>query len=600
IVDTTAPTLKAPKNIVAEATDPLANIVQIGSAEATDIIAVESITHDAPDVFPIGLTTITWTARDTSGNVVNASQTVTINDTTKPTITAPTDIAVEAASASGNTVSIGDAVAADIIGIQSITNDAPATFPLGETTVTWTAVDTHGNSATTTQKITVVDTTAPSIIAPADITSEALDPLGNILSVGNATAEDTVGVTLITNDAPAVFPLGETIVSWTATDAAGNFATTTQKISVVDTTPPTIVAPDPVGAEATSATENVVNLGQATAADFVGISSITSDAPAVFPVGETVVTWTATDTANHTATTTQIVTIKDTTSPILTAPKAITAEATGESENIVNIGQTTASDLVGIASITSDAPAVFPIGLTTISWTATDTSGNSVTATQTVTIVDTTTPTILAPADVSVEASDPTSNIVAIGTATTSDAVGVVSVTSDAPSVFTFGQTIVTWIATDAAGNNATYTQTITVVDTTAPKVFAPADVTANATDPTNNTISIGTASATDIIGVASITSDAPAAFPFGETIVTWTAIDSFGNIATANQTISVIDTTVPSIIPPADITIEAQNQASNLVSLGIATAEDIVGVALIEVDAPSVFPLGETIVTWV
>ncbi|MGI0082447.1 MAG: HYR domain-containing protein, partial [Nitrosopumilaceae archaeon] len=230
---------------------------------------------------------------------------------------------------------------------------------------------------------------------------------------------------------------------------------------------------------------------------------------------------------------------------------------------------------------------------------ATDTSGNSVTATQTVTIVDTTTPTILAPADVSVEASDPTSNIVAIGTATTSDAVGVVSVTSDAPSVFPFGQTIVTWTATDAAGNNATDIQTIIVVDTTAPKVFAPADVTADATDPTNNTIPTGTASATDIIGVASITSDAPAAFPFGETIVTWTAIDTSGNSATTTQKVTVIDTTAPQLAVPADITIDATSLESTI-AIGNATVSDIIDSSpKVTNNSTATFPLGKTIITW-
>ena len=55
---------------------------------------------------------------------------------------------------------------------------------------------------------------------------------------------------LITNDAPAVFPLGETIVTWTATDSSGNTSSATQTISVVDTTAPLINAPDYLKVEA--------------------------------------------------------------------------------------------------------------------------------------------------------------------------------------------------------------------------------------------------------------------------------------------------------------------------------------------------------------
>lgn len=599
ITDTTAPELKVPKDIVSEATDPALNIIQIGSATAFDIIDIESITNDAPDAFALGLTTITWTATDTSGNSVSTTQTVTIQDTTSPLVSAPADIIVEATSPTDNIISIGDATATDIIGIQSITNDAPATFPLGDTIVTWTTIDTHGNSATATQKITIVDKTAPAITVPPDVTFEALGPFANVIPIGDATADDIVGVTLITNDSPSAFPLGDTIVTWIAIDAAGNSATATQKITVVDTTPPTIVAPEPVQAEATSAAENIVTLGEATAADFVGVQSITNDAPAVFPVGETIVTWTATDTAGLTATATQTVTINDTTPPTLTIPDTITVEAASESQNIVNIGESTASDLVGIQSITNDAPDVFPLGMTTITWIATDVSGLVQSGTQIITVVDTTAPLITPPQDVITEAYSATDNPVKLGTATATDTIGIDSITSDAPSTFPFGETIVTWTATDTSGNTITGSQKVTIVDTTAPKIMAPSGVTFEATDPVNNMISIGTASATDIIGIDSITSDSPATFPFGETIVTWTATDTSGNSATDTQKVTVIDTTAPQLVLPANIVIDA-TALSNPVSIGAATATDIVDLTpQIQNDAPATFPLGDTIITW-
>ena len=600
IVDTTAPQLKVPKDIIAEATDPTLNIVQLGDATASDIIGVDSITNDAPDVFPIGLTTVTWTAIDTSGNTVNATQTVTVNDTTNPIITAPADITIEATSPSGNTISIGETNASDIIGISSITNDAPTIFPVGETIVTWTATDNHGNSASATQKITVIDTTAPNITVPDDVIFEAVSPIGNVVSIGMANAIDIIDSNLmITNNAPSAFPLGETIVTWTAIDTTGNTAVATQKITVVDTTDPTIVSPADIEAEATSATENTVTLGQATAADFVGIQSITNDAPTIFPVGETIVTWTATDTTGHSATATQKVIIKDTTPPILKAPDAITVEATSESANIVNIGEAKASDLVGIQSITNDAPDVFPLGLTTITWTATDVSGLSYSAIQKITVVDTTSPVLTVSADIVIEAVSATNNPVELGEATANDLLQISSITNNAPSAFPLGETIVTWTATDQSGNSVNGTQKVTVVDTTAPTITIPDDVTIEASSPDNNLISIGDAKADDNVGVTTITNDAPTVFAVGETVVTWTATDASGNISTETQKINVVDTTKPSILSPEDIIVEATDPLQNFVTLGNATASDAVGIVSITNDTPAAFAFGKTVVTW-
>ncbi|HSB57380.1 MAG TPA: HYR domain-containing protein [Nitrosopumilaceae archaeon] len=600
VVDTTAPQLKLPKNIVAEATDPASNTVQLGDAEASDIIGVESITNDSPATFPIGLTTITWIANDTSGNTVNSTQTVTIKDTTNPILTVPSDITVEATSASENFVSIGGANATDITGISSITNNAPSTFPLGETIVTWTAVDTNGNSATATQKVVVVDSTAPVITVPDDVVFEAISPLENTVSIGFANSTDVIDSNpTITNDAPPVFPLGETSVIWSATDDAGNSATAVQKITVVDTTPPKIVAPDDIEAEATSAIENTVSLGEATASDSVGVESITNNATALFTVGKTIVTWTATDAAGHNSTAMQKVIIKDTTPPILKAPNAITVEATTESANVVNIGEAKASDLVGIQSITNDAPDAFPLGLTTITWTATDVSGLSYSAVQKISVVDTTAPVLAVPSDIETEAKSATNNVVEIGQATANDLLHVSSITNNAPSTFPLGETIVTWTAIDQSGNSINGTQKVTIVDTTAPTVMVPPDVTIEASSPDNNLVSLGDGKADDNVGVTTITNNAPATFAVGNTKVTWTATDAAGNVSTGSQTVTVEDTTKPSILSPEDISVEVTDPLKNLVTLGNSTFSDAVGVVTITNDAPTAFPFGKTIVTW-
>jgi hypothetical protein len=100
------------------------------------------------------------------------------------------------------------------------------------------------------------------------------------------------------------------------------------------------------------------------------------------------------------------------------------------------------------------------------------------------------------------------------------------------------GTTLVTWSATDTAGNTGTATQSVTLTDTTAPVLTVPADATATSDIPV--AVAIGTATATDIFTPVTINNDAPALFPVGSTIVTWTATDANGNSVTGTQTVTV------------------------------------------------------------
>jgi len=123
-------------------------------------------------------------------------------------------------------------LASDSVGDVIITNDSPSFLPVGETIITWTATDEKGNFASTTQKVTVVDTTAPDLFVPADITIDAI-ALQTPVDPGNAAAIDLAESSVtITNDAPFSFPLGETVVTWTAVDSFGNSISSTQSITV--------------------------------------------------------------------------------------------------------------------------------------------------------------------------------------------------------------------------------------------------------------------------------------------------------------------------------------------------------------------------------
>jgi Ca2+-binding RTX toxin-like protein len=360
--------------------------VTLETPSVSDNVGIESITSDAPELFPVGETLVTWTAKDSTGNSESVTQKITIVDTVPPKFARISDVTVEATSKDDNSVTLAVPSVFDILDVTSLTNDAPAKFPLGETTVTWTATDEAGNSASASHRIIVQDTTIPTIIAPADVTAEATSFGDNVVSLGTADASDLVEVSTVTNDAPSVFALGETIVTWTATDLSGNVASATQKITITDTTAPKITQPEGLTVEATSATDNTISLALPSAQDAVSEIHIENDAPSVFSLGDTIVTWTATDEAGNAATTTQKITIIDTTAPTITIPENVVTDAISL-KTPVSIGTASASDLTDDApSITNDAPESFPLGQTIVTWTVEDKFGNLLSKAQTVTV----------------------------------------------------------------------------------------------------------------------------------------------------------------------------------------------------------------------
>jgi hypothetical protein len=234
----------------------------------------------------------------------------TLLDTTLPTLSLPADITLEADGPAGATAtfeaSSNDSVSGDLTVSFSVASGS--TFPLGTTTVTATATDAAGNTASGTFKVTVRDTTAPTLSPPANLTLEAAGPNGAAATYA-ASASDAVsgGVPVSFGVASgSTFALGTTTVTVTATDAAGNTAPSTFTVTVVDTTAPVISAPGQPVVAADSAAGVVVNFA-ATAQDSVdGAVSVTYSHPpgSVFAPGQTLVTVTATDARGNRSTAT--------------------------------------------------------------------------------------------------------------------------------------------------------------------------------------------------------------------------------------------------------------------------------------------------------
>ncbi|WP_417370490.1 gliding motility-associated C-terminal domain-containing protein [Gelidibacter japonicus] len=521
--------------------------------------------------------TRTWMATDTCGNISTVAQTINVQDTTAPVIAAlPADSTIDCSV----TPEFAQATATDACGSDVTLTFEDVTTPgacEGEYSITrtWTATDACGNASTASQTINVQDTTAPVIAAlPADSTIDcSVTP-----EFAQATATDACGsdVTFTFEDVTTPGACeGEYSITrtWTATDACGNASTASQTINMVDNVAPVLSVPADATVECSESTEPSAT-GMATATDSCGEVTITHVDTAEEGCGNTQTitrTWTATDECGNTTSNTQIITVVDTTPPVLTVPADVTLECTGLSRMY---GEATATDACGNVIITFEDSAVEGCGVTQVisrTWTATDECGNSVSEIQTISIVDTTAPTITIPADITVECSESTDPL-ATGSATGEDMCGSVQVTFD--DVVTDGDCEGeysinrTWTVTDECGNTTTGTQMISVVDTTAPIIDNPAsDIVVDCDDSGSNSAleawlnSNGGATASDACSTTltwtnnynGATSDCSSPIE-----VIFTVSDGCGNSTSTSATYAIQDVIAPEITTPAaDLTVE-------------------------------------------
>lgn len=615
VEDNEAPTIVCPSDVTVS-TNPgicAAAGIALGTPTTDDNCTVASLTNNAPGIFLLGTTTVTWTVTDAAGNTAQCTQTVTVQDTENPLIACPIDVTVNntpgICGATG--VSLGVAITNDNCTVDVVSNDAPATFPLGDTDVTWTVTDLSGNSAQCTQVVTVVDNEVPTITCPSDVTvnADAASCSATGVALGTPATADNCSVSGTTNDAPVAFLLGNTTVTWTVTDGSGNTATCTQVVTVEDNEAPVVTCPSDftVSANGGSCDATPVALGSPITTDNCTVASVSNNAPVVFPLGNTTVTWTVIDAAGNSSTCTQVVTVVDTEAPAIACPGdvIVSADAGSCDATGVALGSSVTSDNCTVDVVNNDAPAAFPLGTTTVTWTVTDLAGNSSTCTQVVTVEDNEAPAITCPVDVTVSADagvcDATG--VALGTEITSDNCSVASVSNDALVTFPLGTTTVTWTVIDGSGNTTTCTQLVNVVDTEAPAISCPSDmfISADLGVCGSTVVTLGAESTSDNCSVASVTNDGTGFYPVGTTTVTWTVTDGSGNTSTCTQDVTVTDDEAPVVTCDVAMTVNTDPGSCDATGVVLASpaSTDNCLVDVVYNDAPAVFTQGTTTVTW-
>lgn len=187
IVDTGAPTFAAlPADSTSEATGPTGAAVTYAPPTATDAVDGTRPVTCAPAsgaTFPLGSTTVTCTATDTSENTASSSFTVEVVDTTAPVIMLAGNVTATATSANGAEVDFTAPTATDLVDITvpvDCDHAAGDTFALGTTTVTCTATDAHQNASTATFDVSVTHAWS-GVLAP--VTDGGSHTLGRTLPV---------------------------------------------------------------------------------------------------------------------------------------------------------------------------------------------------------------------------------------------------------------------------------------------------------------------------------------------------------------------------------------------------------------------------------
>ncbi|MFN0032501.1 MAG: HYR domain-containing protein [Flavobacteriales bacterium] len=571
-----------------------------------------------PTFFPVGTTVITWQVSDAAGNTVSCTQSVVVIDNQDPIIACPVDISANAnAGTCVASLSILKPVYSDNCSGVVLTHDSPylpanpnglgffnGNFPIGTHTIEWIATDAANHTANCLQTVFISDNQFPNINCSGNQNIAVTDNCDPSVVVSIPFVNDNCGIASLINDytgtsnASSTYPVGTTNVLWTVTDVNNNTNNCSVNITVSDVTPPELVCASDTTVFTIGSCEASVSLTTPQADDVCGIASLVCNHPSLlFPIGTTLVQWTATDVHGNTSSCLQQVIVLDAEAPSIICPQDttyITDWNTCMSEHL--IVSPTVGDNCSVSTLTcSIADTVnlyaFDIGITQVEWIVTDVSGNYAACTQNINVMDVQVPELTCADTIHAVTSPSACDAwVTMPTAVATDNCAMsmvwneVNNTNDASGTYALGNTQVIWHAEDVAGNTSTCISIVSVKDIAPPSLVCVDELNIYLDDNCNAYISdyTGSLGVTDNCDAMPVTTQWPMNVLWsGEPMIQFTASDAWGNLNICNVPLQVWDTIRPVVSNcPQDVFRNFDSNCSYIVpdfisELGIAFADN-------------------------
>ncbi|HOY07185.1 MAG TPA: HYR domain-containing protein [Saprospiraceae bacterium] len=517
----------------------------------------------------LGIQPIVLRVFDPAGNMDSCSTFVTVIDTISPVLLCKP--ITRALDASGNVALQPDELfqsGSDNCGIVDLQNVVPNTFTcaqLGENVVVLSAGDTHGNSASCSAVVTIVDNTPPVLVCkPVTIQLNAAGSasigITEVLQYGT----DNCGPVIPQSATPNTFSCtnwGTNTVTFVAGDGHGNTQSCTAIVTVQDVIVPSVTCkPATVSLNASGqgsiTTASVFENGS----DNCGIVIQQSVSPNTFTcsnVGINLVVLTVNDSHGNTTSCTASVTVQDVISPSVTCKTAtVSLNASGNGSITTADVFESGSDNCGIVNQQSVSPNTFTcanVGVNLVVLTVNDSHGNTNSCTASVTVQDVISPSVTCkPATVSLNASGQGSITTASVFENGSDNCGIVNQQSVSPNTFTcanVGVNLVVLTVNDSHGNTNFCMASVTVADNIAPSMFCkPATINLDATGSAALTVAQVNNGSTDNCTLASlaISQSFFACGQLGNNNVILTGTDQSGNSAGCTAVVTVKDAIAP------------------------------------------------------